>query len=221
MLKGIILDFDGTIVSLHIDFEKIRKKMLMDALEHHLVFPRKKLPILETLRYIEIRNGKNRFSEIFLSEAREFLKKEEIRGARKSKPLPGSIKLLQELQKMGIRIGIITRNCRETVEIVTNKFDIPYDILLTRDDIEKVKPDKAHIETAVRLLGIKKNEVMMVGDHPMDIKCARSCGVRSCGILSGKTGIRNSLRREGADFVFTSVYDVYRLFHAGRSDQKK
>jgi len=212
MLKGVIFDFDGTIVSIHIDFKKIREKIIKNALKHRICIPGNNLYTLELLEYVNRYNKKNIFSEKFLADTLQYLKNEELKAAEKSVPLPGCINLVKDFKRRGIKIGIITRNCRDAVEVVINKFSIPYDALLTREDVKKVKPDKEHIKTAIKLLGLRKNEVIMVGDHPMDIKCAKNFGVMSCGILSGNAHIRSSFKKEGADFILTNIEDLYCLF---------
>jgi hydrogenase expression/formation protein HypE len=207
MLKGVIFDFDGTLVFHDMDFKKIRETIIKKALQYRLHIPRKNFHILELINYIEIHNKKNTLSKKFLADARRYLKNCEIESAGKSYPVPGGINFIKALKRKGIKTGIITRNCRDAVEMVINRFDIPYDVLLTRNDTEKVKPDKMHIKTAIKLLGLQKNEVIMVGDHPMDISCAKKSKVLSCGILSENTSYK-LFEKAGADFIFENIKDV-------------
>jgi phosphoglycolate phosphatase len=211
MLKGAIFDFDGTLVSHDMDFQKIRETIIKEALRYRLRIPRKSLFILELLEYTERHNQENASSKKFLNEAKEYLRNMEIASAEKASPVPGSIHFVRALKRDGIKIGIITRNCRDAVRMVIKRFEIPYDVLLTRDDTEKVKPDKMHIKTAIKLLGLKENEVVMVGDHPMDILCAKNSGVLSCGIISEKID-SGRLKDAGADFIFEGIEDVGCLF---------
>ncbi len=211
MLKGVIFDFDGTLVFHNINFKKIRETIIQNALQCHLHVPDKNLPILELIEDIKKHNKKNVSSRKFLAEVREYLKDMEVNSACKSYPVPGSINFMKTLKQHGIKIGIITRNCGDAVRIVISRFNIPYDVVLTRDDVKQVKPDRRHIMAAISLLGIKKNEAIMVGDHPMDVACARNSGVLSCGILSENIDGR-TLKNAGADFVFEDIREVGYLF---------
>ncbi|MCD6407859.1 HAD family hydrolase, partial [bacterium] len=164
-IRGVIFDFDGTIVSLHIDFGEIKKRIVEKALLSDLKIPNRNLPLLEFLEEVKRRNrGKKEFED-FYKFACKYLKEKELEASEKSTPFPEGLKLLENLKSKGLKIGIITRNCKEAVEKVINKFNIPYDILLTRDDVEKVKPDEIHLKEAIKRLGLKKKEVIMVGDH--------------------------------------------------------
>ncbi|HNS31710.1 MAG TPA: HAD-IA family hydrolase [bacterium] len=210
-LKGVIFDFDGTLVSIHIDFKKIKKTLVERACKLGLCLPDGSMPILEMLDYVGKNNGNNRVTESFIADMKRILLEEETKSADKSFPLPGSIKLIKDLGKKGIRTGIFTRNCRQAVEKVVEKFSIPCDVLLTRDDVSKVKPAREHLEKAARLLGLTREEVLIAGDHPMDIRSARNFGALSCGIVSENIN-RSDFEREGADFIFDRIEYIGYLF---------
>jgi len=96
---------------------------------------------------------------------------------------PDMLVLLKKLKKNGIKIGIITRNCKKVSEIAIKKFSIPCDVVLTRDDVEKVKPDIYHLKEAMKKMGVKKESVIIVGDHYFDILCGKKAGILTCGIV--------------------------------------
>lgn len=210
-LKGVIFDFDGTIVSIHIDFKKIRAAAIKKALELNLNIPVENYPILELIDYIGRHNKTNKDKEAFLRFIRRYLLAKELEGAEKAVPLKGSLEFIAALRKKGIKTGIITRNCRQAVNKVIKKFNIHYDVLLTRDDVKKVKPETEHIKKAVQHLGLKKEEIIVVGDHLMDIQCAKKFGALSCGIVSENI-TRDMFAAEGADFIFESIEDAGYLF---------
>lgn len=203
-IKGVIFDFDGTLVNLSIPFKKIKEKILKEAKKRNLKF-KENLPILELLDYIKRKNGKK--GKIFFSLGHRILKEEEIKASKRTYPKYHVLKTLKNLKKNNIKIGIITRNCRESVENVIRKFSIHYDVLLTRDDVKKVKPDVYHIKKCLKLLKLKKNEVIIVGDHPFDIRCGKKIGIKSVGIRSSY--IKDELfYKEGSDFLFDRVEDI-------------
>ena len=99
---------------------------------------------------------------------------------------PGAAELLQELQERGIKVGIVTRNCRAAVEHILGSNPLTYDVLLTRDDVDAVKPDPAHLLTALRMMGVEPQHVLMVGDAPGDMKAAKANDVLFYPILPGR-----------------------------------
>ena len=90
------------------------------------------------------------------------------------------------------------------MQAVLDRYHLHHDVLLTRDDVAKVKPDKAHLLTALGMLGVMPREALMVGDHRTDIECGRAAGAYTCGVLTDKT-TRGELEEAGADLVVVSV----------------
>ena len=210
-VKGVVFDFDGTIVSIHIDFRGIKEILLESALKSGLRVVDKEKPILELLDSISRENPGNRSVRGFISGIKKILLEEEMKSACLACPLPGSIKLMENLRDRGIKIAIFTRNCRQAVMSVVEKCSIPHDVIVTRDDVSRVKPDKEHLSRVASLLELKENEIIVAGDHPMDIRSARNFNALSCGLVSG-TACRKDFEREGADFVFDSIEDMGYLF---------
>ncbi len=204
LVKGVIFDFDGTLVISPIQFEEIKEKILKEARERNLKF-KNELPILELLDFIKKENGKK--GKDFYVIGQNILKEKEIEASQKAKPRKNLLKTLNQLKKNNIKIGIITRNCRESVINVINKFSIPYDIILTRDDVKKVKPNTYHIEKCLKLMNLKRNEVILVGDHPFDIICGKKLGIKTIGIKNENIDER-LLYKEGVDFLIDEISDI-------------
>ncbi|NLG12321.1 MAG: HAD-IA family hydrolase [Elusimicrobia bacterium] len=204
-VKGVIFDFDGTLVTLSIDFKKIKEKILREADRCGLKKLKSNLPILELLERIKkLDGGKGReFYEI----GHRILREEEIRASKHTDIPKDTMDLLSTLREKEIKIGIITRNCRAVVESVINRFGIPYDVLLARDDVRKVKPDISHIEECLKLLGLKKNEVILVGDHLFDVRAGRDSGILSVGLKNSAIPAKDFIR-EGACFVIENLSEM-------------
>lgn len=203
-IKGVIFDFDGTLVDSQIDFKKIREKIIYEAERLNLKIPKKDLPILELLEKIKKLNREKGYD--FYKRGHEILKREEIKASKKAKVKRGVRELLKKLRERNIKIGIITRNCREVVLKVVENFNIPYDIILTRDDVEKTKPHPFHIIKCLKELKLKKNEVILVGDHIFDIRCGKKLNIKCIGISNN--GQKEMFLKEGADFVLKDIEDI-------------
>ena len=204
-MKGVIFDFDGTIVELSIDFKKIKEKILNEAKKRKLKIPRKNYPILELLEKIKKLNKEE--GEEFYLIGHKILREEEIKACEKTNPKEGAVELLKRLKENGIKVGIITRNCKDVVYNVVNKFNIPYDVILTRDDVEKVKPDPLHIKKILEKLNLKKKDVLIVGDHPFDVRCGKKLNLITCGILSEYTNQEDFIK-EKADFILDDIKEI-------------
>ncbi|MCM8829870.1 MAG: HAD-IA family hydrolase, partial [Candidatus Omnitrophica bacterium] len=200
-MKGVIFDFDGTIVKSTIEFRKIKDEILREAKKYNIKIPDRNLPILELLEVIK------KQSREFYFTGHRILKEEEIKASKDTEPYKGAVDLLKKLKRKGIKVGIITRNCRDAVESIIRKFDIPYDFLLTRDDVKKVKPDSSHIIECLKHMGLSKKDVFLVGDHLFDVRAGRKAGIVSIGLKNDYIS-ENDFWKEGADLVIEDIKEV-------------
>jgi HAD superfamily hydrolase (TIGR01549 family) len=97
-----------------------------------------------------------------------------------------AIAFLTWLRARDVRIGIVTRNSRAAVSLLLQRIPLPHDILLTRDDVPRTKPDPIHLHIALERLGVERAQAIMVGDHHMDVVAGRAAGIRSLAIGHGK-----------------------------------
>ena len=187
-IDTILFDFDGTLVEVSIDFSKMRRDIL--ALQ-----PKYGVPINDKLYVLEmISDAKKRIaaqdkqkSLIFEQNAREILLSVEMEAASNAQLLPGTKETLDTLKSQGIKIGIVTRNCRQVVEFVLKRTQLPYDVLLTRDDVKKVKPDPEHLLTALKLLDSEPKRSIMVGDHVTDIIAGKGADMKTAWLKRPNT----------------------------------
>jgi 2-haloacid dehalogenase len=54
---------------------------------------------------------------------------------------------------------------------------LPWDCIITAENARRYKPRPEVYRTAVRLLGLRPAEVMMVAAHNYDLAAARACGL--------------------------------------------
>lgn len=95
---------------------------------------------------------------------------------------PNSLKLLKELKKRGYITGVITNG---PSALQNHKMDTsglrPYcDIVVVSGDVGVHKPDPALFAYTAEKLGLKAEECVYVGDHPVnDIQGALSAGMKA------------------------------------------
>ena len=88
------------------------------------------------------------------------------------------------LRGHGIRVGIVTRNSPQAVQQVLSQISLPHEVLLTRADTPRVKPDPIHLQLALERLDALPEYSVMVGDHRMDVQAGQAAGMRSVGVLT-------------------------------------
>jgi HAD superfamily hydrolase (TIGR01549 family) len=104
----------------------------------------------------------------------KFLKQYELDAARRSKLFPETIAILDELKKLGVKMGLITNTSREAVDIVFQLHALQkyFDVIVTRSDVKKLKPDPEGVLLAIKKL--EANSFLMIGDLPLDMLAAKN-----------------------------------------------
>lgn len=70
--------------------------------------------------------------------------------------------------------------------------------MLGGDDVEKPKPDPEGLLKLLELFGVRKNELLYIGDSHVDEKAAAAAGVDFCAMLLGGTRPEQFQRTPGS-----------------------
>ena len=195
-----LFDLDGTLIETHIDFPMMKQEML--ALADAYEVESAGLEALDILSVVEearrrlVKTGREEMGDRLRAEAFARLEEIEVKQCANPVELDGAAELLRKLRERGIRIGIVTRNCRRVSLDLIRQGGLACDALITRDDVPLTKPDPGHLVAALAQLGIPSERLngrtpehrfaVMVGDHWMDVQAGRAAGLATVGILHGR-----------------------------------
>jgi len=206
-IRAVVFDFDGTLAETNINFALMRERVLEVAARWGLadrLNPRRYiLEIVDDAAALLSADDAVRLR----AEAAEAMVQVELMTTSTAEPFPGVPETLVRLRASGRRVGIITRNCRVGVASVIERHPLEHEVLLTRDDVARVKPDPEHLHLALQALGVPAAEALMVGDHPTDIETGKAAGSFTAGVLTAKT-TREEFGEWGADLVLDSAAQV-------------
>ena len=212
-IDAVLFDFDGTLVNIKIDFVRMRQDVLSLGVEYG-VSPKSDIYVLEAID--EIFNTLLAKDEIlaskFKKKAEQILIDIELDAVPTSICYPNADKTLEILKNKGIKVSIVTRNCRLAVLKTSEKAGFIYDVLLTRDDVQKVKPDPQHLWDALNLLEADRESSIMVGDHPMDILAGKKAGMKTAAVLTTKT--EDDFKSVEPDIVLNNVSEILKILDA-------
>lgn len=116
---------------------------------------------------------------------------------------------VKTLREKGYKVGIVTTKIRETTEmgLKLTKLDSFFDVIVTIDDVENVKPHPEPIQKALHLLGAKPEETLMVGDNHHDIVGGKNAGVKTAAVAWTIKG-RKYLESYHPDYVLEKMSDL-------------
>ncbi len=124
-------------------------------------------------------------------------------------PLPGARELLRYLHDRAVPFAIATSGARHTADSAISLLDLPGNVpVVTRDLVERAKPDPHLFLAAARLLGTRPEASFVVGDSVWDLLAAQRAGALGIGLLSGGYG-RAELERAGAYRVYADPADMF------------
>lgn len=212
-IRAVVFDFDGTLAVLNIDFSEMRKQVFelirKYGIDETLIAERYLLEIIDEV--VQILNRKNTSAaEAFYQEAHLILREIEMKAAEEGRMLPGVKEALISLKRKGTKVGIVTRNCEEAVRKVLPDIEKFCDVFVSRDSIKKVKPHPEQLTSVLKALHVAGGETLMVGDHTIDIQAGKRVGMKTVGVLTGRTK-QDEFEEAGADYILGDASEVSQL----------
>ena len=191
-IRGVLFDLDGVVVAQCLDFAAIKRE----------IFGSTEGFILERIQGL---SGTER------ARAEAILERHETEAASRCRPLDGIVPLLRQLENHGLRLGLVTRNSRKSVDLIQSRLRLPFLTIVTREDAPP-KPAPDPILLACRRLGLGTAEALFVGDFEFDMLAGRRAGVRTvllCNPVQPSS--------PNADHMIASLADIPQLL--GLPDQ--
>ncbi|HID43611.1 MAG TPA: HAD family hydrolase [Archaeoglobaceae archaeon] len=182
-----IFDLDGTLVEFNLDFDEIRK--VLNIREKY---------VLESLM---------RLDEETRNKKMQKLKELEIEAAKRAKPIPFAEYILIKLDENGYKKGIVTRNCRESLDVVLSRFDFKLDFFITREDAEP-KPSPAPVLLAIKKAKSSPERSILIGDYKFDLMSGKSAGIKTVLLLTEKNRENAGEFMHMADYIIESLDEI-------------
>ncbi|KIX16079.1 HAD family hydrolase [Dethiosulfatarculus sandiegensis] len=204
-IKGLIFDFDGTLAELNIDFSVISERVRQTAAQMGYVDPWPDGYLLEAVQIVSSSLGNG-----FKNKALDIIQAAEIRAAEKGALFPFTLDLLARLRRKSLGLAIVSRNCDAAIRTVFPEIKSHCDSFIPRDLAIRTKPHPGHIEQAAKELGLKTDQTLVIGDHPMDIKSAQAAHAGSVGVATGRISLAE-LEQSGADHVLANAGELLYL----------
>ncbi len=181
-IKAVLFDLDGTLIDSRASIIKsvlaTTEKFAPGRFTYEGLaaqFGTAYVKILETLDEARTKEIINHYA---IGQARSYAAEAEL--------FPGVLEGLEQLNKQGFTLGIVTNQNRLLTEEILRLHNIHhyFECIISCDDVLEGKPSPEPITKAVTRLGLNENECLMVGDSHFDIMAAINAGVHSALIES-------------------------------------
>ena len=197
-IKAVLFDFDGTLTEPgFLDYSAIR-----DAIGCP-----KGSPILECIARMRSRARR--------AKALRILDELEWKASRLSRPNAGAEELLRMLLSRNLKIGIISRNSLRSIRRALKNFRriraSDFSVIMTRDDPQLPKPSPEGILAAAGKMGVRAEQVLVVGDFVFDVEAGQNAGAHTAFLTNGSV---SPAFRHPPDFTIQKLeelQDIVRL----------
>ncbi|HME18850.1 MAG TPA: HAD family hydrolase [Nitrososphaerales archaeon] len=213
-MPAVLFDVDGTLVTFEFDVPGAKKalveemtRMGIDTSDVSLTSPIQ--AIIDAAR-LKVQRGRDDADFAPLKRRLyAILDDFEVESSSKSTMFPGTKKTLLYLRSRSVRLGVFTNSGRRAAYSLLRNGGILecFDFVLTREDVDTMKPSPAGILKALERFSLPKEEVCYVGDGIFDITAARAAGLKVVSVATGNY-TPERLRKEGADFVISSLAEL-------------
>lgn len=215
-IKCLIFDFDGTLVD-------TRKTIVASKQE---TMRRLQLPVLdeETCASTIGLSARGSFEKLYPSLSEDRIKEcivlsrklfEEMKEEIPPVLFPGVRETLRSLYEAGYRLTIASSRNSVSLNEFLQKMEIEtyFTYVLGGDDTAKLKPDPEPVLKTLEVFGYQPEEVLVVGDMPMDIAMGKGAQAKTCGVTYGNAS-RETLEEAGADYLIDEVNALCSLLNA-------
>jgi HAD superfamily hydrolase (TIGR01549 family) len=106
-------------------------------------------------------------------EMEKFLSRYELDSARKSKLFADTTPTLKNIRRLGLRMALVTNTSAKAANVILRRHGLGryFDVIITREDVKKLKPDPEGVLLALKRFRVKT--FFSVGDLIYDVLAAK------------------------------------------------
>jgi HAD superfamily hydrolase (TIGR01509 family) len=209
-IKAVIVDMDGTITRFNLDYMRARQRILEELERRKLRTPdmTDQMTLYMILDKLKDRMDVETFRAL-RADIYGYFEDVELKAAKEATLLPGAVDALQKLRSQSMKLGLVTTNGRKGTQLTLSRCGLQdiFDAVVTRDDVDQVKPAPEPVLTTLEKLNVASSETVLVGDGTQDIVAARAAGVQAVAVPTGPFTVDRLLQAE-PDYLLGSIDDL-------------
>ena len=162
--KVIIFDLDGVLINskmnMYYSWKAVQKKFSLHKIFFDNYFEKIGQPFYKILEKLNIKNNKKKIKECYDSNS--------ILNLKSIKYYPYTIQTLKKLKKRGFILCIVTSKDKKRTNLIVDDYHYLFSIIQCPQKNLRGKPYPDQINKVIKLLDVKKNQCLYVGDTYID-----------------------------------------------------
>lgn len=212
--KAVLFDFEGTLVNFQWKTEEAMGEALA-ALET-LGFD---VNVFRRYDYSELFNKAVDESErlglpleLVRGKIEEVYDRFDMDAVQRWTPREDAKYVLENLMKEGVLTGLVTNAGRKAISLLLERFDFKrlLSVVITRNDVEKLKPHGESILKAIDTLQLRKRKILFVGDSVTDIRATLQVGIEVAIVLGGESKTQD-IEKCNPRYILRSLSEVLEI----------
>lgn len=132
--------------------------------------------------------------------------------------IPGVKEMLAALKGRYPMAVVSARHEKSTMRFL-EQFDLVkyFDAIVTGLSAAHTKPFPDPVHLAAKMMGVKADECLMIGDTTVDIRAGKAAGAQTVGVLCG-FGEEDELRQMGADLILSNTHQVAEVLNGKKQE---
>lgn len=177
--KVIVFDLDGTIVKLAADWHSL-KDALTERYSEYYQDECQFRSISACLSNIVKRNDEEELRKNF-----EIIRQYELENIKENVPIEESVFFINNLNSFGVQVNtklaVLSLNTRRTIieSLKLANIHEKIDFIVGREDVRKWKPEPEGLLKIKEYFGVRKEEMLFIGDLDKDLLTGQNAGIES------------------------------------------
>lgn len=133
-------------------------------------------------------------------------------NADDSRPYPGIVELLHELQSHGVQVAVASNKYQQATAKLVGLFfpDIRFAAVYGQRESVAIKPDPTIVNDILSVTGVSRADTIYIGDSGVDMLTAHNAEVESIGVTWGFRD-EEELSSNGANHIVHHAEEILKL----------
>ena len=210
-MRAALLDFDGTLVDLPVDWTRVRADVAslfrrQGVVDEFVPLNASIARAFDSLKAMGLTAASRGHTK---REVNRLLTEAEMAAASSANELPGARHLLERLQNEEWATIVQTSNSVHCVGAVFDRLSFPTPTAIVgRETASRPKPNPMGVRRILAEVGIRPVDSVVIGDGDFDVQLGRSIGARTIGVLNPRVARSSDWQSDKTVESLDGVMDI-------------